>query len=176
MVKPLLLIIGVIPVILALLIAIPMITKPDIPTSAVVPEDIIELEFTKHQLKKISFGVTETTESIKTEILLIKDDGSIRYSVVENGILKPDQISSIDQDKLRKLKATIKETGFMAIPSESFPVNDDVEEYLKSSLRVTLNDQTIQIHWPEQNATQSFVPPIITLVESELNHIINQFN
>ncbi len=176
MVKPLLLIIGTIPLILAILIAIPMITKPDIPTSAVVPEDIIELEFTKHQLKKISFGVTETIESIKTEILLIKDDGSIRYSVIENGILKPDQVSSIDQDQLRKLKATIKETGFMAIPSELFPVDEDVDEYLKSSLRVTLNDQTIQIHWPEQNATQSFVPPIITLVESELNQIINQFN
>ncbi len=32
---------------------------------------------------------------------------------------------------MKKLTALIKETGFMAIPNESFPVNDDVKEYQK---------------------------------------------
>ena len=33
-----------------------------------------------------------------------------------------------------------------------------------------------QIHWPEQNATEKFVPPIITMVESELNQIIDEIS
>ncbi len=173
MVKPILLIAGAIPVILAILIAVPMITKPDIPYSAVVPTDQIELEYAKHQLQKISFGVTDETKSQKTEILVIKNDGTVRYTVIEKGNPKPDLRSTIDKEKVRKLTALIKETGFMAIPSESFPVGDDISEYKKSSLKVTLNGQTKQIHWPEQNATSLFIPPIITMVELELDQIIS---
>jgi hypothetical protein len=173
MVKPVLIIAGAIPVILAILIAVPMITKPDIPFSAVVPTDKIELEYTKHQLQKISFGVTEETKSQKTEILVIKDDGIVRYTVIEKGSSQPDKRSTIGEEKIRKLTALIKETGFMAIPSESFPVGDDITQYKKSSLKVTLNEQTKQIHWPEQNATSQFIPPIITMVELELDQIIS---
>ena len=68
----------------------------------------------------------------------------------------------------------IKETGFLAIPSESFPVKENIDEYQKSTIKVTLNGKTNQIHWPEQNATDKFIPPIITLVESELDQLIEQ--
>jgi hypothetical protein len=61
----------------------------------------------------------------------------------------------------------------MAIPSESFEIGEDISEYTKSSLKVTLNGQTRQIHWPEQNATSQFIPPIITMVELELDQIIS---
>jgi len=173
MVKAILLIGGAIPVILAILIAIPMITKPDIPFSAVLPTDQIELEYTKHQLQKISFGVTDQIQSQKTEILVIKNDGTVRYSVIEKGYPKPDKRSTIEEEKVRKLTALIKETGFMSIPSESFQIGEDISEYKKSSLKVTLNEQTRQIHWPEQNATAQFIPPIITAVELELDQIIS---
>ena len=33
-----------------------------------------------------------------------------------------------------------------------------------------------QIFWPEQDATEKFIPPIVTAVESELEDIINQNN
>ena len=174
MVKPAIIIIGAIPVIFAILIAIPLITKPEIPFSAVNPNDIIELEYTKHHLKKISFGVTERVEAQKSEILVIQNNGDIRYTVTEEGIMTPDKFSNLDEEKMKKLTALIKETGFMSIPSESFPVLDGVEEYQKSSLKVTLNREVKQIHWPEQNATEKFVPPIITIVESELDQIIAQ--
>ena len=174
MVRASMLIIGAIPVIFALLIAVPMITQTEIPTTAVVPDDEIKIEYTKHQLKIVSFGVTERAGAQLTEILSIDDDGEVKYSVVEEGFPKPDIQSRIGEDKLKKLTAIIKETGFMAIPSESFPVKEGVDEYQKSTIKVTLNGQTRQIHWPEQNATDKFVPPIITLVELELNQIINQ--
>ena len=174
MVKPIIIAVGAIPVILALLIAVPLITKPEIPFSASNPNDVIELEYTKHQLKKISFGVTERLVAQKSEILLVKNDGDLRYTVTEDGITKPDKLSDLDDETMKKLRALIKETGFIFISTESFPIIDDVDEYQKSSLKITLNGEVNQIHWPEQNATEKFVPPIITMVESELDHIIEQ--
>ena len=174
MVKPIIIAVGAIPAILALLIAVPLITKSEIPFSAINPDDVIELEYTKHQLKKISFGVTERLVAQKSEILLVKNDGDLRYTVTEDGITKPDKLSDLDDETMKKLRALIKETGFITIPNESFPIIDDVDEYQKSSLKITLNGVVNQIHWLEQNATEKFVPPIITMVESELDHIIEQ--
>ena len=174
MVKPVLILAGAIPVIFAILIAVPLITKPEIPTSAVVPEDEITIEYTKHQLQVVSFGVTERTASQFTEILTINNDGEVKYSVIDEGFPRPDQKTKISSDKIKKITALIKETGFMEIPSESFPVNEGITAYNKSTIKVTLNEQTRQIHWPEQNATEKFIPPIITMIEAELEQIKKQ--
>mgnify|MGYP001171917871 FL=1 len=172
MVKPIHLALGAIPVIVALLISVPLLTKNEIPMSAANSTDIIEIEFTKHQLKKISYGVTERTGAQKTEILLIKNNGDTKYSVTEQGYLQPDIRSKLDEKTFNKIKALIKETGFIAIPSESFSILDDVTDYQKSNVKITLNGRTNHVHWPEQNATADFIPPIITMVESELDKII----
>lgn len=174
MVKPVYLVLGAIPVIAALLLVTPLLLKNEIPTSAANYTDNVEIEYTKHQLKKISYGVTERTGAQKTEILYIKNDGELKYSVTENGYLKPDIRSQLDEAKLNKIKALIKETGFIAIPSESFPVMENVTEYQKSNVKVTLNGKVNQIHWPQQNATEGFIPPIITMVESELDQIMSE--
>jgi len=176
MVKPIVLAIAAIPAIIAILIAIPLITKSDIPYSAANPNDVIEIEYTKHQLKKISFGVTERVGAQKTEILLIKNNGEIKYTVTEDGYPKPDISSHLDDQKLRKLKALIKETGFMSIPSESFLIRDNVADFQKSNIKITLNGRVNQINWPEQNATDKFIPPIISMVESQLDKIAEQIS
>jgi hypothetical protein len=176
MVKPIMLAVGSIPVIVALLIAIPLITKPDIPFSAANPNDTIRIEYTKHQLKKISFGVTDDVKSQKTEILLIKNNGETEYSVTKEGYPQPQLKSKLSEKQIRKLTALIKETGFIEIPSESFPIKDDVMDYQKSNVKIILNGQIKQIHWPEQNATEKFIPPIITMVEFQLDQVINQIS
>jgi|TARA_B100000809_G_scaffold253148_1_gene288792 hypothetical protein len=176
MVKPIHYALGAIPVIVALLISVPLLTKNEIPISAANSFDTIEIEYIKHQLKKISYGVTERVEAQKTEILYIKNDGKLKYSVTELGDLQSDIWSKLDEKKLNKIKALIKETGFISIPSESFPILENVTEYQKSSMKVTLNGITNLIHWPEQNATAQFVPPIITMVESEFDFIINEIS
>jgi len=174
MVKPILLAAGAIPVILAILIAIPLITKPDIPFSAANPSDRIIIEYTKHQLAKISNSVTDRVIPQKTEILVIENNGEVRYSLTDAGYPNPEIRSNIDEAKHKKLKALIKETGFVAIPSESFPILENVTNYQKFNVKVTVNAQVNQIHWPEQNATAKFIPPIITMVESQLDQIIKQ--
>ena len=162
--------------IMALLISVPLLTKNEIPISAANSFDKIEIEYTKHQLKKISFGVTERTGAQKTEILLIKNDGDTKYSVTDNGYLQPDIRSKLDEKQLNKIKALIKETGFISIPSESFLILENVTDYQKSNVKITLNGKTNQVHWPEQSATTDFIPPIITMVESELDQIISKIS
>ncbi len=52
MAKPIYFLLGAIPVIAAILLAVPLITKNEIPTSAANSFDKLEIEYTKHQLKK----------------------------------------------------------------------------------------------------------------------------
>ncbi len=52
MAKPIYFLLGAIPVIAAILLAVPLITKNEIPISAANSFDTIEIEYTKHQLKK----------------------------------------------------------------------------------------------------------------------------
>ena len=52
MVKPVYFVLGAIPVIVAILLALPLVTKNEIPVSASNSFDKIEIEYTKHQLKQ----------------------------------------------------------------------------------------------------------------------------
>ena len=174
MAKPVIYLIGAIPVILALLIMVPMLTETEIPSSAVNPNDTIHIEYTKHDLRIISFGVTEKTAAESTQILTIKNDGTTQYNKITEDGGQSQIMSSIGDEKLQKLTALIKETGFMSIPKESFPILDDVTDYTKSTIRITLNGNQAQIFWPEQDATDRLIPPIITMLESELDEIIKQ--
>ena len=174
MVKPVVVGIAAIPVILAILIVIPMITMEEIPTSAINSNDNINIEFTKHDLRVVSFGVTDKTLADNTQVLIIENDGSVQYTEVKDGANQSQIKSSISDEQLQKLSAMIKETGFMSIPKESFPIKDDVESYTKFMVKITLNDARTQIFWPDQDATEKFIPPIVTAVESELVGIISK--
>ena len=174
MVKPTVIAICSIPVIFALLIVIPMLTSTDIPISAINSNDKLEIEFTKHDLRIVSFGVTDKAVADSTRVLIIENDGTIQYTEIKDGVNKSQITSSISDEQLQKLTALIKETGFMSIPKESFPIKDDVEIYTKFTIKIMLNDARTQIFWPEQDATEKFIPPIITMLESELDGIISQ--
>jgi len=176
MVKPVYFVLGAIPVIVAILLALPLVTKNEIPVSASNSFDKIEIEYTKHQLKKISNGIAERTGSEKTEIILIKNDGEIKYTVTEKGYPQPDIKSKIDEQQLNKIKALIKETGFISIDPNSFSVFQNVTDFQKSSVKITLNGRVNQVHWPESSATADFIPPIITMVESELDKVMSEFS
>ena len=141
MVKPLILAVGAIPVFFAILIMVPMLTTPEIPISAINPNDTIEIEYTKHDLTTVSFGVTEKTAATNTQILTIKNDGTAEYNEIKEGNEQSQITSSISNQQLQKLTALIKETGFMSIPKEPFPIMDDVGDYTKSAIKITLKDR-----------------------------------
>ena len=174
MARPILLLIGAIPVVIALLIGIPQLTKPEIPVTAADSNDVILIEYSVQHLKKVQFGVTDTIGATRTELLLIQNDGNAIYSVTVNGTPEPDIKNTLEKDTMKKLKALIKETGFMQIPKSSFTVKNDISEYDKFGIKVTLNGITNTIQWTEQNATSEFIPPLITHVKDELNGIISK--
>ena len=174
MVKPFVIGIAAIPVILAILIVIPMVTMEEIPTSAINPNDNIYIEFTKHDLRVVSFGVTEKSVADTTQVLIIENDGSVQYTEVKDGVNQALVKSSISDEQMQKLSAMLKETGFMSILKESFPIKDDVEKYTKFAIKITLNDAKTQIFWSDQDSTEKFIPPIITAVEEELVDIISK--
>ena len=174
MVKPTVIAICSIPVIFSLLIVIPMLTSTDIPISAINSNDKLEIEFTKHDLRIVSFGVTDKAVADSTRVLIIENDGTVQYTEIKDGVNKSQITSSISDEQLQKFTALVKETGFMSIPKESFTIKDDVEIYTKFTIKITLNDARTQIFWPEQDATEKFIPPIITMLESELDGIISQ--
>ena len=174
MVKPILILAGVVPIILALLIGVPLVIYPEIPIVAIDPNDNVEIEFTKHELIKSSFGVTERFGAKQTEIISIQNDGSIKYSLIKNDISEPEKNSSINTATKMKLTAMIKETGFLAIPTDSFTIRDDINEFVKFGVKITYNGEVSQLYWPEQNATEKFIPPMITMIEEELENIMDE--
>ena len=174
MVRPIMILIGAIPVVMALLIAIPQLTKPEIPITAADSNDAISIEYSTQHLKKVQFGITDTIGATKTELLSIQNDGNVRYSVTIDGKPEPDINDALEKTTMKKLKALIKETGFMQIPKNSFTIKNDVSEYDKFGIKITFNGLASNIQWPEQNATSEFIPPLITHVKDELDGIISE--
>ena len=174
MIKPILLFAGAVPVILAVLIIIPLITSTEIPRVAIDPDDNVQIEFTKHELIKSSFGVTERFGAKQPEIISIENDGSIIYSLIDNGVPAPEKNSLVDNATKMRLTAMIKETGFLAIPSDSFSVRDDINEFVKFGVKITYNGEVSQLYWPEQDATEEFIPPMMVMVQDELESIMDK--
>ena len=172
MTRLLLLLLGAIPVLAAVFIVIPQITAPEIPITAVDPNDVLTIEYSKQHLKKVTFGVTERLGAQETQLLTIENDGKVVYSITKNGYPEPDVKSTLEKSKLKKLTALIKETGFMQIPKDSFAIKNDADEFDKYGVKVTLNGKSRDIQWVEQNATEDFIPPLISQVQLELDSII----
>ena len=172
MVKPVLLVAGAIPVILAIIIVIPLVTTPEIPSTAIDPSDKSEIEFTTHHLRNVSPGITDRITADQTEIIVIKNDGTVTYSITKDGEVSPPKTVKIENAQRIKLVAMIKETGFLVLPFESFSIKEGTETYEKYGLKITLNDDTNQLYWPEADATEKMIPPIITMVQEELESIM----
>lgn len=174
MARPIIFILGAIPVLAALFIVVPQLLRPEIPSVAVNPEDMMTLEYTKEHLKKISFGLTQSIGADTAEVLTIQNDGSTIYSLTKNGNSEPDVKYQLTSDELKQLKSFIKETGFMDIPDTDYQIKPDLNEYEEYGLQATLNGKTVNLHWPDQNSSQQFIPPIITQVQSNLDDIIGE--
>ncbi|MGI0069051.1 MAG: hypothetical protein ACREAN_02205, partial [Nitrosopumilaceae archaeon] len=64
--------------------------------------------------------------------------------------------------------------GFIDIPDTDYQIRPDLNEYEEYGLQATLNGKTVTLHWPDQNSSQQFIPPIITQVQSNLDDLIGE--
>lgn len=165
------LVLAAVPGIVAILIAAALLGQTEIPYSAANFNDKMELEYSKHKLKSVSFGVTDRIVSEKSQVLDIKQNGDATYVLIENGQSKPPVRFQLDERQMLRLVAFVKETGISSIPAESLSRHDGLKEYEKSVLRITLNGKHSEITWTQHNATE-FIPPIITQMEAELAGLI----
>jgi hypothetical protein len=172
LVRPIIILLGAIPILAALFIIVPTLLRPEITNAAVNSDDVISIEYDKQHLKKISFGLTQNIGAETTEVLTIENDGQASYSLTKDGYSEPDKKYQLSKDEVKRLTALIKETGFMDIPQTSYQVKSDLNEYDKFGLQVTLNGQSVNIQWPDQNSTQEFIPPLISQVQNSLDAII----
>src|ERR1700752_4847262 len=115
MVRPVMFLLGAIPILVAILIVVPQLMRPETSTSP-VNSDVISIEYDKQHLRKVSFGLTESLGADKTEVLTIQNDGQTTYQVTENGYSGPDVKYQLDKSELTKLTALIKDSGFTEIP------------------------------------------------------------
>ncbi|HEX5358448.1 MAG TPA: hypothetical protein VFW99_00875 [Candidatus Nitrosotalea sp.] len=172
MVRPIIILLGAIPVLAALFIVVPTLLRPEITNVAVNADDVISIEYSKQHLKKISFGLTQSIGADTAEVLTISNDGQTTYSLTKNGYSEPDKKYQLSKDEVKRLTALVKETGFMQIPTTTYPVKSDLDEYEKYGLQVTLNGKSINVQWPDQNSTQEFIPPLINEVQRSLDAVI----
>ncbi len=174
MARPIVLILAAIPILAAIFIVVPVLTRPEVSSSIVNSEDTMTLQYTKEHLQKVSFGVTQSMGADTAEVLTIQNDGSTVYSLTKNGYSNPDVKYQLSSEDLTKLKALIKETGFVDIPDTVYQVKPDASNYEKYGLQLTFDGKTVNLQWADANASQEFVPPIITQVQSTLDDIIGE--
>ena len=165
---------GAIPAVVAILLVTPLLMQQDIPFSAAVPNDNIEIEYTVHDLRTVSFGVAERVGADRTNILTLERDGDVTLLVTEQGYAQPAIRSSLGEEEVVRIIAMVKETGFMTMPEDPFPGRENATEYKRHTVQVTLNGAVTKISWPEQAATDRFIPPIITHIEEKLGEVVER--
>lgn len=153
---------AVIPIIIALAIAIPKIS-PGTQTGTSAPSEM-RIQFVAEDMKRVSFGVTETIGAKKSETLIINNDGSALYNVNVEGEKGSQSRFQVDALQLKRIKALLLETGFMQIPNERFDARENATEFTRYTLTVNLNGSTKTIEWVDEPSAKDFVPALLYMI------------
>ena len=172
MVKPAILVLAAIPAIAAMLLVSPLLLRTEVPRGAALPDDRLDLEYTRHDLRAVSFGMTERIASERTEHLRISD-GRATYYTIESGVQSKEVSFDVDPGLMLQLVAFVKETGVTSLPAGAFPVREGVSEYTRSTLETDLNGASSSITWPDPDSAGGFVPPVITELENKLRDVVD---
>lgn len=159
-----------VPAIAAMLLVSPLLARTEVPAGAALPTDTLEIDYTRHDLKAVSFGITERVASERTEHLRVSD-GAATYYTIESGAESPRVSFEADRGRMLQLAAFIKETGVMSLPADAFPAREGESEYSRHTLEAVLNGAASRIAWTDQGSTDAFVPPVISELESKLRAI-----
>jgi hypothetical protein len=160
---------AVIPIIIALVIAIPKISPSGDQISV---STFIRIEFIKEDIKRLSYGVTERAGALKSESLIIDEKGQAFYDIKVEGEKGSQTRFQVNSQDMKRLKALITDTGFMQIPKSEFAVKDDVSEFVRYTLKVNLDNQVKTVQWAEESASKDFAPPLLTMLADNLTKIV----
>ena len=155
-----------IPIIIALVIAIPKMSPGDQTTTSTSAQ--MRIQFVKEDMRRVSFGVTETVGAQKSETLIINNDGNAFYNVDVEGEKGSQTRFQVDAKEVKRIKALVAETGFMQIPKEQFDVMDNATEFTRYTLTVSLDGSTKTVQWVDETASEDFVPALLTMLRDTL--------
>jgi len=159
--------IGAIPVAVAALIAVSLLTVDRVPATTLLPGDMIGFEHVRSHMAP-SQGIVERERATASRVLEIDASGSARLLVTEGGATA-EHSALLGAAELQRLRALVKETGFMSIAPGSF-VDDGLSgEHYLHALRVTLNGEERRLRWSEDAAGEGPAPPIVIAVREELD-------
>ena len=165
---------GAIPVAVAILIAVPLLTLERVPATTLLPDDMIDIEHTMRRIATVP-GVIERERALESHVLQIDASGSARLLVATvNGT--SEHGAQLGDDTLQRARALIKETGFMSITPSSFVPDSLPAEYELHTLRVELNGDERTVRWsehgpPDEDSPNSLAPPLILALREELGKI-----
>ena len=157
---------AVIPIMIALVIAIPKISPSDQTVTSTSAQ--IRIEFVKEDMKRVSFGVTETIGAQKSETLIINNDGTAFYNVNVEGEKGSQTRFQVGAQELKRIKALVSETGFMQLPKEQFDARDNATEFTRYTLTVSLNGSSKTVQWVDESSSKDFVPALLTKLRDTL--------
>ncbi len=160
---------GAIPVAVAILIAVPLLTVERVPATTLLPNDMIDIEHTMRHITTVP-GVIERERALESRVLRIDASGDAKL-LVATADGTSEHGAQLGADTLQRLRALIKETGFMSITPSSFVSEILPAEYELHTLRVGLNGDERTVRWSEHDSPDSLVPPLILAVREELGKI-----
>jgi len=163
-----------IPIIIALIIAIPKISPGDQPTNSTPAQ--MRIQFAVEEMKRVSFGVTETIGAKKSETLIINNDGTALYNVDVEGEKGSQTRFQVAVQELKRIRAIIAETGFMQISKEQFGPRDNATEFTRYTLTASLDGSAKTIQWVDESSSKDSVPALLTMLRDTLLATIKDRN
>lgn len=155
--------------IVATLLVVPLITRDNVPPSALLPTDVLEFEYAQRTIVA-SGDIIEREHAVESRVLAIDDSGrATLYVGSDSGTTESGGLA--DDESLHRLRALIKETGFLKIAPSAFLPDERPDTYELYTLSVTLNGKQKSVRWSAGEDGENFVPPIIIMIQDELDAI-----
>lgn len=161
--------IGAIPVAVAILIAVPLLSMDRVPATTLLPGDMVAFEHTRRHMEPAP-GIVERERAVASRVLEIDASGAARLVLTEGGATS-EHSARLGDGELQRLRALVKETGFMSIAPRSFVDGGLSGEHYIHALRVTLNGEERRLRWSEDASGEGPAPPIVLAVREELDAI-----
>ncbi len=140
-------------------------------------ERSISIQFTREEMRRVSFGVVERFAAEKVESISIQPDGRALY-IMQQGINSVQKEFNIPRDRLRAIESFIRDTGLLDL---TLNLRDEVEgsdTFTRYTVTTILDGKSRSIRWSEGMRADEFapsdVPPLLTRLRCMLMQIMSE--
>ncbi|MEM1942105.1 MAG: hypothetical protein QW248_04510 [Candidatus Nitrosocaldus sp.] len=137
----------------------------------------ISLQFTREEMRRVSFGIVERFAAEKVESMSIQADGRALYSM-QQGINNVQREFRVPSERLKSIQSFISDTGlFDAVPHLKDEVGSS-DTFTRYTVTVTLDGSSKSLRWAESIRTDEFapsdVPPLLIRLRCMLMQVMSE--